>query len=172
MTTAGRSFDFSTRKLDADRLGDGGEVRVLEVGAEGDEPGGLHLEFDEVERGVVVDDDLDRQVVLGERDEFAEEHRQSPVTGERDDLPSRERGLGADALGQRIGHRPWLKDPMRRRLPFIVRYRAAHTTGEPTSGMNTASSVAASSMSFVRYCGWIVRFDGVASSSRSLRVFA
>ena len=26
---------------------------------------------------------------------------------------------------------PWLKDPMRRRLPFIVRYLAAQVTGDP-----------------------------------------
>jgi hypothetical protein len=37
---------------------------------------------------------------------------------------------------------PWLNEPMSLRRPFIVRYRAAHTTGEPTSQVNTASSAA------------------------------
>src|SRR5699024_11994691 len=50
--------------LDPHGLGDPREIRVLELGAVVDEPVGLHLHLDEVVRGVVEHDDLDRQVVL------------------------------------------------------------------------------------------------------------
>ena len=71
----------------------------------GDEAGGLHLQLHEVEGVVVVDDGLDRQLMLGESEQLAQEHREAAVTGQRDDLPVRLRGLHPDRLGQRVRHR-------------------------------------------------------------------
>ena len=52
------------RAVHAERLGHLGEVGVGEVGAEGDEAGGLHLELDEAERAVVEHDELHRQAAV------------------------------------------------------------------------------------------------------------
>jgi hypothetical protein len=51
-----------------DGPGDPGEVGVVEVGAEGGNPGGLHFQFHEGKRGVVEDDDLHREPLLAQRD--------------------------------------------------------------------------------------------------------
>ena len=67
---------------------------------------------------------------------------------------------------------PWDREPMIRRRPFIVRYREAQITGEPTSGRNTTSSSASSSRRRATYCGCTRPRPGEASWSRSLRVLA
>ena len=79
---------------------------IGEVGAEGHEAGGLHLELDEAERAVVEHDDLHREVELLEGDEVAEHHRQAAVAGERDDLPAGLRRLHADGLRHGVRHAP------------------------------------------------------------------
>ena len=90
--------------LDAAGLGDLREVGIVQVGAEGDDPGRLHLQLHEVQRRVVEHDDLDRQPVLRQRDELAEEHGQATVTGEGHHLPVTIDGLGADGQRQRTRH--------------------------------------------------------------------
>ena len=69
-------------------------------------PVGLHLQLDEGQRAVVEDDDLDRQPLLTERDQLANQHRETAVTGEGDDLASGLARLHADRLRQCVGHRP------------------------------------------------------------------
>ena len=46
---------------------------------------------------------------------------------------------------------PLLKEPSSRRLPFIVRYRAAQIVGVPTSQVKIASLAASSSSSRTTY---------------------
>ena len=56
-------------------------------------PRSLHLEFDEGERAVVEDDDLDRKLELAQGEEIAEHHGESAVAGERDDLTRGDRRI-------------------------------------------------------------------------------
>ena len=67
-----------------DRAGDGGEVGVVQHGAELGQPALLLLELDHAEPAVVEDDELDRQVVGDGGDQVAEQHRQAAVAAERD----------------------------------------------------------------------------------------
>ena len=90
--------------LDAGCLRDRREVRVLQVRPEGDEPGGHHLELHEVQRVVVEHERLHGQVVLHERQQLAEHHGQPAVAGHRHHLAGGVDRLGADRLGDRVGH--------------------------------------------------------------------
>ena len=86
------------------RAGDLGETGVVEIRAEGDDPVSLHLQLHKGQGAVVQDDDLDRQPLLAEREELAQQRRQPAVAGEAHHLASRVRRLHADRLGQRVGH--------------------------------------------------------------------
>ena len=76
------------------------------------------------------------------------------------------------ACGTALAIVPWLNDPISRRRPFMCTYRAAHTTGEPTSTVNTASSTASRLATAATYSGRIgVRSRSLdASASSFLRV--
>jgi hypothetical protein len=74
-------------------LGDPGEVRVVQAGAVGDDPGRLHLQLHEGQRAVVEHHDLHGEVLLAQRDELAEQHGQPAVPGQRDHLAARLGGL-------------------------------------------------------------------------------
>ena len=63
----------------AERLRNGGEVWIGEIGAEGHETSGFHLELHEAKRAVVEHDDFHRKAELLEGDEIAEHHRDAPV---------------------------------------------------------------------------------------------
>lgn len=70
--------------------------RVLQIRTERRDARRHHLQLDERERAVVEHDDFDRQALLGQRDQIAQQHRQAAVTGKRDDLAPRECSLRAD----------------------------------------------------------------------------
>ncbi len=84
--------------------GDPGEVGVGQIGAVGDDPARLHLQLDERQRAVVEHDDLDRKLLLAQREQLAEQHREPAVAGQRDRPGARAGGLGADGVRQRVGH--------------------------------------------------------------------
>jgi hypothetical protein len=48
---------------------------------------------------------FDRQVLLAQRDQLAEQHGQPAVAGQGDHLPARLGRLRPDGLRQRVGHR-------------------------------------------------------------------
>jgi hypothetical protein len=60
-----------------------GKVNALHVGRHSDR---LSLQPDQAKRGVVIDDNLDRQLVLDRREELAHQHVEAAVAGQRDDL--------------------------------------------------------------------------------------
>ena len=141
--------------VQSDGARDFGEAGVVEVGAEGEDPVGLHLQLDEAQGAVVEDDDLDREPLLAERDQLAHQHRQPAVTGE---LTTWRPGCDACtpiACGSALAIDPWLNEPTSRRRPFMRRYRAAHRVGVPTSARNTASSAATRSTAAAVTWGWI-----------------
>jgi hypothetical protein len=88
----------------ADGFGHRREIRILEFRAGGEETAGLLLELEEPERTVVEHDDLHRQTQLRQAEEITHQHGKSAVTRERNNPPTRERGLRADRLRHRIGH--------------------------------------------------------------------
>ena len=49
---------------------------------------------------------LTRELLLAQREQLAEQHRQPAVAGQRDDLQAGVGGLGADGVRQRVGHGP------------------------------------------------------------------
>ena len=85
--------------LDADTLGDLGEVDLFVVGAEVGHAGDHHLEFDHAEGGVVEADHLHRQLVQFDGEQFAHKHAQAAVAGPGDDLAVRLCSLDADGHG-------------------------------------------------------------------------
>ena len=99
---------------------DRGEVGIVELGSEVDEPVCLHLELDEAERTVVEDDDLHRQLPLLQGDQVAEHHREPAVAGERDDLPPGLRGLHSDGLGHGVRHGAVIERPDETAAPVHV----------------------------------------------------
>ena len=95
---------------------------VVELGAEVDEAGGLHLQLDEGQRAVVEHDDLHRQPLLAEGEQLAEQHRQAAVAGRA----RRPAGPGwaawaPIACGSALAIVPWLNEPISRRRPFMRR---------------------------------------------------
>jgi hypothetical protein len=86
--------------------GNRGKVRILEIGADVDEAGRFHLQFDEAERSVVEHDNSHRKFQLAERDELAKHHCEPAVTRKRHDLATRQRGLDPNGLGHRVSHAP------------------------------------------------------------------
>ena len=72
----------------ADRLGDLGEVGVVQHRPELRQPDLLHLELDHAEAAVVEDDELDREVVRDRGDQVTHQHREATVAAEGDDLAS------------------------------------------------------------------------------------
>jgi len=89
----------------AGRFGHLGEIRVVQVGAEVQDAGRLHLQLDEGQRVVPEDHDLDGQLELPEGEQFAHEHGETAVSAHGDDLSAGMADLRSDGLGQGIGHR-------------------------------------------------------------------
>ena len=86
--------------------GNPGEVRIGQIGAVGDDPGGFHFQFHERQRAVTEHNDLDRKLLLARGQRLAEQHRQPAISRERDDLPAGVGRLRADGVRQRVGHGP------------------------------------------------------------------
>ena len=112
---------FEPDAANADRLGHGGEIRILELGAEVQEARRLLLELDEAERAVVEDDDLHRQAELLEAQQIAHQHGEAAVAGQRDDLPARDAACAPIACAIALAIEPCQNEPSSRRLPFIAR---------------------------------------------------
>ena len=64
------------------------EVGVLQVRVHRHQAGCLLLDIDKPELAVVVDDDLDRQVLLHRRQQIAEQHGEPAVAGQTNHLPA------------------------------------------------------------------------------------
>lgn len=90
--------------MDPESLCDICKHRIIQGGTVIDDTGGLHFELDKAERTVVEDDHFDRQLGLCQRDEVAEHHGETTVTGEGDNLAIAMRCLCADRLGYGIRH--------------------------------------------------------------------
>src|ERR1700758_5481905 len=78
---------------------------------------------DQAKRGVIVDDNLDRQLVVNRREELAHQHVEAAVAGQRDHLPPAVERLDAVGLPERrsdgtIVERP--DDALRSALPDPV----------------------------------------------------
>ncbi len=123
--------------------------------AKGDDPGGLHLQFHEVQRGVVEHHHLRRQTHLHQRQQLTQQHGQAAVPpGEGDGLPVPLPGQYADRLRDGIGHRPVREGAEQPAPPVHFQVaRGVHHGGEPTSGMKTASSAASALIRWARYWG-------------------
>jgi hypothetical protein len=61
-------------------LGHFREVRVVQVGAEVEEAGSLHFEFNKSQRVVLEDNDLHRQIQLPKRQQIAHAHGETAIT--------------------------------------------------------------------------------------------
>ena len=67
-------------------------------------PSNLLFKFDQAERTVVEDADLDWQLLLHGGEQVAQQHTKTPISGKRDDLSPRIGGLGAECLRHGVGH--------------------------------------------------------------------
>src|ERR1700728_2776796 len=97
---------FDSYAHHADGLGKLREVWILQVRLIVGKSSGFHLEFHHPQSAVVEHQDLNRQVVLGQREQVAHEHRKTAVSGHGDHLASRKGTLGPDGLGERVRHGP------------------------------------------------------------------
>ena len=96
---------LDTPSPDAERVADRGEVRVDQVGGEVHEAGGLHLELDEVQRGVVEDHHLHRQVLWISVTSSPSIMVKPPSPASATTCRPGVGGLHADRLWDRVGHR-------------------------------------------------------------------
>src|SRR5438876_12081647 len=65
------------------------EVRVFQIRVNWHQPGSLLLDIDKPELAVIVDDDLDRQVLLYRRQYIAEQHGKPAIACQTNHLPAR-----------------------------------------------------------------------------------
>ena len=79
---------------------------------------------DQPKRGIIVDDDLDRQFVMHRGHELAHQHVEAAIAGERDHLPRTIQRLYAIGLAEGRAHRGVVEradDALRSGLPDPVR---------------------------------------------------
>src|SRR4030095_16087480 len=65
------------------------KIWVVQVCSKIEDTGCLHFQFDKGQRVVLEDNHLDRQLQLPKREQIAHEHRETAVSGQRDDLAAR-----------------------------------------------------------------------------------
>src|SRR5712675_722272 len=87
------------------RLRNLAEIGILQVRVQRDQAGCLLLDFDESELAVVIDDDLDRQVLLYGCQEITQQHGETTITCETDHLPSGLALLQSERRRHSTGHR-------------------------------------------------------------------
>ncbi len=91
--------------------------------AEWHEADAFGLQRDQPERGIIVDDDLDRQVVMNGGQEFSHQHVEAAVAGQGDHLARTVQRLHAVGLTERRAHRGIVErtdDALRSGLPDPV----------------------------------------------------
>ena len=71
---------FSPKPEDARGVGDPGEIRIAQAGSKVEDAGRFHLQFDEGERAIAEDDQLDRQLQLTKREQIAHKHGEASVS--------------------------------------------------------------------------------------------